>query len=90
MKSFLIKLFREKYLILQCDPLVFDRWKFIKKHLPKGNIRVLDIGCSSGYLSLFVSKFVKQLYGIDINKKNIDLARDNAKILKISNAIFLK
>ncbi|MDK2789542.1 MAG: hypothetical protein PWP15_49 [Methanothermococcus sp.] len=37
---------------------------------------VLDVGCGNGYLAYDVAKKAKRVIGVDINKKNIEFARN--------------
>ena len=59
----------------------------IEKYLSK-NMNVLDIGCNSGFFSLVVSRFVKQIDGLDINPYLIKIANDVKDYLKIKNSNF--
>ena len=40
------------------------------------NDRVLDIGCGNGALTFDLAKKAKKVVGIDLNKKNIEIARE--------------
>ena len=57
----------------------------------KDSKKVLDIGCNTGFNSILQAKKHKDIifYGIDINTKAIDIARQRADQLKLSNCIFL-
>ena len=54
-----------------------------------GNERVVDLYCGVGSISLYISKYVKSVLGIEIVKEAIDDAKYNKKINKIDNAIFI-
>ncbi len=54
-----------------------------------GNERVVDLYCGVGSISLYISKYVKSVLGIEIVKEAIDDANYNKKINKIDNAIFI-
>ncbi len=49
------------------------------------NSTVCDVGCGLGYLSVELSKFVKQITAIDINKDVIDVLENNKNNRKILN-----
>lgn len=66
----------------------FDSYK-IEKYFSK-NKCVLDIGCNTGFFSLYVSKFVQNIIGVEINPYLIDIANDTKDYLQISSAIFYK
>ena len=54
-----------------------------------GNERVVDLYCGVGSISLYISKYVKSVLGIEIVKEAIDDANYNKKINKINNATFI-
>ena len=54
-----------------------------------GNERVIDLYCGVGSISLYISRYVKSVLGIEIVKEAIDDANYNKKINKIDNAIFI-
>lgn len=53
-----------------------------------GDETVLDAYCGIGTISLYTSKFVKYVYGVEYNKEAIKDAIFNAKINKIKNVYF--
>lgn len=54
---------------------------FIDNNNP--NDIVLDIGCGNGALALDLSKKAKEVFAIDINKKNISKAKEEYSVLSI-------
>lgn len=53
----------------------YNRHKSLQKIIPK-NAKLLDVGCGNGqFLSELCSLGATQLYGVDFNKKAIELAR---------------
>jgi len=50
--------------------------KFFVDNINPGDI-VLDIGCGNGFLTYDVAKKAKKVLGIDISRKNIDIAQKN-------------
>ena len=54
-----------------------------------GNERVIDLYCGVGSISLYISRYVKSVLGIEIVKEAIDDANYNKKINKINNATFI-
>ena len=59
----------------------------IKKYLSK-NKTVLDIGCNCGFFSLYTSRFVKQVNGVEINPHLIAIANDTQEYMDIKNVKF--
>jgi 23S rRNA (uracil1939-C5)-methyltransferase len=49
---------------------------------------VFDLYCGIGTISLFMSKYAKKVYGVEIVKEAIDMANENAKINRIDNLEF--
>lgn len=54
-----------------------------------GSERVLDLYCGIGTISLYIARYVKEVFGIEIVKSAVDNAKDNAKINGIDNAEFI-
>lgn len=50
---------------------------------------VFDLYCGVGTISLFMSKYAKKVYGIEIVEEAIEDAKQNAKINKIENTEFI-
>ena len=62
----------------------------LAKHAKKLNGRILEVGCGCGIVSLECA-FSNQkniVEGVDINRKAVALAKENAKENKIKNARF--
>ena len=49
---------------------------------------VFDLYCGIGTISLFMSKYAKKVYGIEIIREAIDAANGNAKINNVNNTEF--
>ena len=50
---------------------------------------VFDLYCGIGTISIFMAKSAKKIYGVEIVKQAVEMARDNAKINKIDNVDFI-
>ena len=50
--------------------------------------RLLDLFSGIGTISLFMSKYCKEVTGVEIVKEAVDNAKDNAKLNNITNATF--
>ena len=53
------------------------------------NISALDIGCNCGFFSIFITKFLKNVTGIDINPHMIKIANLTKNFLDINNSEFI-
>ena len=49
---------------------------------------VFDLYCGIGTISLFMSKYAKKVYGVEIVKEAVDMARENAIANNVKNAEF--
>ena len=50
---------------------------------------VFDLYCGIGTISIFMAKFAKEVYGVEIVEQAIDMAKENAKENKINNTHFI-
>ena len=49
---------------------------------------VFDLYCGIGTISLFMAKYAKKVYGIEIVKEAVDAAKDNAVLNEVNNTEF--
>ncbi len=61
--------------------------KKTKKYLDKNNV-VLDYGCGTGTTACEVANDVKEIYGIDISTKMIEISKGKAAEKNIENITF--
>ena len=64
----------------------FERYG-IEEYLTK-NKTVLDIGCNCGFFSIYLSKYLERVDGVEINPYLVKIAKDVKNYLKISNVDF--
>ncbi len=50
---------------------------------------VFDLYCGIGTISLFMSKYARKVYGIEIVEEAIDMAKENAKLNQVNNVEFI-
>jgi len=60
----------------------------IERYLSK-NKSALDIGCNCGFFTIVVSRYVKDIDGVEINPHMVDIANDTKEFLKVQNASFV-
>jgi len=65
----------------------FERYD-IKKYLSKEK-SVLDIGSNCGFVVLYLSRFVRNILGVEINPYFVNIANDVKGFLEIKNADFV-
>jgi SAM-dependent methyltransferase len=89
-KDHLIKLFGHFMTLIYGDPLMLDRWMWIRTRLPRtvDELRLLDVGCGSGSFTLGAAKLGYHSIGISWDERNQLVAENRAKILRLSNARF--
>ncbi|MGH9856388.1 MAG: class I SAM-dependent methyltransferase [Acidobacteriota bacterium] len=63
--------------------------KLLMRHLSLKS-RLLELGCGTSTLTLSLAPHIKELVGLDISAKGLDIARQNQEKWKISNATFVK
>ena len=93
-KSFIYA--QEKGFYQGFEELEIDGWRPSKKRFNSYDISdylsekkiVLDIGSNCGFFSLYVSKFVKQIDGVEINPYLINIANDVKQYIKSLNSNF--
>ena len=59
-----------------------------KANITKDDI-VFDLYCGIGTISLFMAKYAKKVYGIEIVEEAIKMAKENAKINNVTNTEFI-
>ncbi len=57
---------------------------------PRGDETILDLYCGSGGISLYLSRSVKQVFGIDSSQSSIESATKNAQLNNCKNIKFIK
>ena len=82
-KSLLIKLIGFPALLIHGDPLVLDRWLWLKKKLPqtRNDETLLDCGCGSGAFTIGTAKRGYITTGISNAKDDLESAKERALLL---------
>ncbi|MFB3763869.1 MAG: class I SAM-dependent methyltransferase [Methanotrichaceae archaeon] len=67
-----------------------DAWKNVfETVLPKGRLKILDVGCGTGEISLLLAEMGYQITGVDLSDKMLSIARSKAKASRLK-AQFLR
>ncbi len=53
------------------------------------NESVLDLYCGAGAISLYISEFVKNVFGVEMNEEAIIMAKENAEMNNVNNCEFV-
>jgi SAM-dependent methyltransferase len=88
MRNTLVRLLGWRATVLQGDPTVIDRWRWLKRHLKPGPLRTLDAGCGTGAYTLYAAKIGNSAVGVSFDPAQITRARARAAILGISSIEF--
>lgn len=70
------------------DPATEDTRKIISS-LIENDSRVIDIGCGTGSLALYLSKKCKYILGVELSKKMVDYANSIKEEKNIVNVMFI-
>ena len=70
------------------DPAVWDRFRWLKKNIQKGERRTLDAGCGSGSFSFHAGYVGNEVVGVSFQEKNNETARVRTRIWNIKNITF--
>ena len=90
MRNALIRLIGWKAAIFHGDPCVYDRWRWLGKHLLPGQLRTLDAGCGNGVFTMYASKIGNESVGISHDSQKNQMAEFRAGILGIKNIRFIQ
>lgn len=87
-RSLLVKLFGFPATLLHGDPLVLDRWLWLRRHLPRtrNRERVLDAGCGSGAFSIGAARLGYHVLGLSWDQRNQDIAAERARLCGVAPA----
>ena len=88
---------KEKGFYQGFEEIKINGWRPSEKRLERYNIgkyltkakSALDIGCNCGFFTIVVSRYVKDIDGVEINPYMVAIADDTKEFLKIQNASFV-
>ena len=89
-KSALVRLVGFPATLIHGDPLVLDRWFWLKARLPKtrNGERLLDVGCGTGGFSIGAALRGYHALGLSWDERNQLVAKERAMYCKASSAQF--
>jgi SAM-dependent methyltransferase len=85
----LLRLVGWRALFLQGDPLVYDRFIWLRRHLRPGPVRTLDAGCGNGAFTMYAARIGNEVLGLSFDDANNRKAVARAAMLKLGNARFV-
>lgn len=76
--------------LIHGDPLVLDRWLWLKKRLPLtgGGEKLIDLGCGSGAFTIGAALRGYRATGLSWDERNQKVAAERAGICKAHSAVF--
>jgi 2-polyprenyl-3-methyl-5-hydroxy-6-metoxy-1,4-benzoquinol methylase len=89
-RSALVRLVGFPATLIHGDPLVLDRWLWLKARLPKtrNDERLLDVGCGTGAFSIGAALRGYRALGLSWDERNQLVAKERATYCKASSAQF--
>lgn len=85
--SILVRLFGYRALFIHGDPLVLDRWRWLRPRLPAPG-KLLDVGCGNGSFTVGAAKAGHDALGLTWDEADQAHAVDRARLAEAANASF--
>src|SRR5438132_3702924 len=76
-------------MILHGYPCVFDRWRWVRRSLRRGNLRTLDAGAGNGGVTMYAARQGNHALGVSFDKHALKAAERRAGLLGLDQARFL-
>lgn len=88
--SFLVKLLGFNATLIHGDPLVLDRWLWLKERIPstRNGETLIDVGCGSGAFSIGAALRGYTSLGLSWDERNQTVASERARICGAESATF--
>jgi SAM-dependent methyltransferase len=74
--------------MIQGDPCVYDRYRWVRGHLTPGNERTLDVGAGNGGFALFAASIGNKCVGLSFDEREMRDAERRAALCGIANVRF--
>lgn len=89
-KSLLVRILGFPATLIHGDPLVLDRWMWLRRRLPKtaNGERLIDIGCGTGAFTIGAAKRGYEGLGLSWDQRNQKTAAERAAICGAPNVKF--
>jgi 2-polyprenyl-6-hydroxyphenyl methylase/3-demethylubiquinone-9 3-methyltransferase len=86
----LISILGWRAMFLQGDPLVYDRLRWLRRHLRPGPLRTLDAGCGNCAFTLYAARIGNEAVGVSFDAANNRKAIARAAMLGLPGARFVQ
>jgi 2-polyprenyl-3-methyl-5-hydroxy-6-metoxy-1,4-benzoquinol methylase len=89
-KSLLVRVFGPPAMLVHGDPLVLDRWRYLRKRLPMtvNGETLLDIGCGGGAFTIGAARRGYRATGLSWDQRNQETARHRAELCGVPETRF--
>ncbi len=74
--------------LLAGDPLVWDRWRWLRPRLKQSSGALLDVGCGSGAFTIGAARMGYRALGLSWDERNQSVASERAHLCNESRARF--
>src|SRR4051812_5913682 len=90
MSNLLVRLFGWRAALFHGDPLVYDRWRWLRRRLrlTHNHERLLDVGCGSGAFTIGTARRGYSSLGLSWDERNQSIAEERAAISGATSASF--
>jgi len=88
MPDMLLRVLGWRFLLITGDPCVLDRWRWLRSHLRRGNMRTFDAGCGNGGFSIFAAHIGNEVVAASFQASEQESARRRADILGVKGIDF--
>lgn len=86
--SLLVRMLGSRALLLHGDPLVLDRWRWLRPRLARDHGRLLDVGCGNGAFTIGVAMVGHDAVGLTWDEGDQAQAVERARLVGASTARF--
>ncbi len=84
----MLRLLGWRALLFTGDPCVFDRWRWLRRHLRGGPLRTFDAGSGNGAFSIYAARCGNEVLGASFSEREQAAARRRASVLGLDGVEF--
>lgn len=91
MSDLLVRLFGWRGALVHGNTTVLDRWRFLKRHLPRARgtgEKILDVGCGTGAFTMGMARRGYTAVGLSWDTRNQAIAERRAKMSNVKSVSF--
>jgi 2-polyprenyl-3-methyl-5-hydroxy-6-metoxy-1,4-benzoquinol methylase len=88
MSDLVLRLLGWPSLLIHGDPLVLDRWLWVRRYLRRPKARTFDAGCGNGGFSVYAARAGNEVVAASFSEGELEAARRRAAILGVEGIEF--